>query len=160
MKRAIRDNSRLIKSFPELASFCNPSDRHAAWRTATQEIRWRYFLLAVPFLSMSFIVVPHLVRLLLVHLRALLNAPHLHSASNVVVFVCNGLNGFVVSGVLVHLFRKRIQRSLRSQLVARGTPICVECGYDLRGQLDPRCPECGRPFNGSLMKGQTHLERK
>jgi len=160
MKREIRDNSRLIKSYPELAFFSNPSDRYAAFRTAMREIRWRYFLLAVVFSIMLFIVVPHLVRLLLVHLRALLNAPHLHSVSNVVVFVCNGLNGVVISIVLIHVFRKRIQRSLRSQLVARGTPICVECGYDLRGQLDPRCPECGTPFDGSLIKGQTHLERK
>ncbi|MCY2952624.1 MAG: hypothetical protein NTU53_11725 [Planctomycetota bacterium] len=152
MKREIRDNSRLIKRFPELAFFSDPSDRYAAFRTAMREIRWRYFLLAAVFSSMSCLVVPYLVRLLLVHLRALLNAPHLHSVSRVVVGVCNGLIPLVIAFVLVHLFRKRIQRSLRSQLVARGTPICVECGYDLRGQLEPRCPECGKAFDPSLIQ--------
>ena len=24
--------------------------------------------------------------------------------------------------------------------------VCDSCGYDLRGQLEPRCPECGEPF--------------
>jgi hypothetical protein len=23
---------------------------------------------------------------------------------------------------------------------------CAECGYDLRATTDPRCPECGTPF--------------
>lgn len=24
---------------------------------------------------------------------------------------------------------------------------CLDCGYDLRGLPEPRCPECGRGFN-------------
>ena len=24
--------------------------------------------------------------------------------------------------------------------------VCDSCGYDLRGQLEPRCPECGESF--------------
>ena len=24
--------------------------------------------------------------------------------------------------------------------------VCVRCGYDLRGLPEPRCPECGTPF--------------
>jgi hypothetical protein len=28
-----------------------------------------------------------------------------------------------------------------------GPPICSHCGYDLRGQVDARCPECGTPFD-------------
>ena len=24
--------------------------------------------------------------------------------------------------------------------------VCDSCGYDLRGQIEPRCPECGEPF--------------
>ncbi len=26
---------------------------------------------------------------------------------------------------------------------------CANCGYDLRGLPEPRCPECGRPFRRS-----------
>ena len=24
--------------------------------------------------------------------------------------------------------------------------VCANCGYDLRGQIELRCPECGEPF--------------
>lgn len=43
--------------------------------------------------------------------------------------------------VLAWAFRKTVQRSLREQLVDRGVPICINCGYDVRGSKD-RCPEC------------------
>ena len=26
---------------------------------------------------------------------------------------------------------------------------CQDCGYDLRGQVDPHCPECGREFDSN-----------
>ena len=51
-------------------------------------------------------------------------------------------------GCVVVFFRKRsrIRQSLRECLRELGTPVCEKCGYDLRGQVTPRCPECGRPF--------------
>lgn len=51
------------------------------------------------------------------------------------------------------LLRPRIQRCLREQLVARGVPICLACGYDLRGQTIPRCSECGTECSPSLLTG-------
>jgi hypothetical protein len=30
--------------------------------------------------------------------------------------------------------------------------LCQSCGYDLRGQIEPRCPECGTTFDQSLVK--------
>ncbi|HPF41137.1 MAG TPA: hypothetical protein PK093_21060 [Phycisphaerae bacterium] len=47
--------------------------------------------------------------------------------------------------------RRSIQRNLRRQLIASGVPICIRCGYDLRGQEDARCPECGQPFAPALL---------
>jgi hypothetical protein len=44
-----------------------------------------------------------------------------------------------------------IRKSLRQSLQAKGIPICIPCGYDLRGQLEPRCPECGAPFDAHLV---------
>ena len=60
----------------------------------------------------------------------------------ILLVVCAGSTGLLWCQ---HRFwlRRLIQRNLREQLVARGVPICLECGYDLRGQVEPRCPECG-----------------
>ena len=45
-------------------------------------------------------------------------------------------------------FRAAVRRSLRKQLNQIGVPVCVKCGYDLRGSKD-RCPECGEEFGST-----------
>ena len=35
----------------------------------------------------------------------------------------------------------------RATVLERGGFRCQQCGYDLRGQALPRCPECGRQFD-------------
>jgi len=30
--------------------------------------------------------------------------------------------------------------------------LCVECGYSLKGLIEPRCPECNTPFDENLLK--------
>lgn len=54
------------------------------------------------------------------------------------------LSPYLVAHVVFYsLFQQRLRRSLRHQLAERGHTICVQCGYDLRGQSEARCPECG-----------------
>ncbi len=43
------------------------------------------------------------------------------------------------------LLRRAIHRTLRKYLCERGLTVCMRCGYDLRGQREQRCPECGAP---------------
>ncbi len=38
---------------------------------------------------------------------------------------------------------RRARRLLRSHLIRLGIPICLDCGYDLTGNVSGRCPECG-----------------
>ncbi len=41
---------------------------------------------------------------------------------------------------------RRIRLNLRRRLNDQGAVVCMRCGYDLRGQVERRCPECGEPF--------------
>jgi len=63
-----------------------------------------------------------------------------------------GLAGATIGLAIQYLFRKPLRKYLREQLNAKGVPICIACGYDLRGQVDPRCPECGTAFDPKLIK--------
>lgn len=42
-------------------------------------------------------------------------------------------------------------RELRDGVRAK-SGLCVECGYNLTGLRDPRCPECGTPFDPNLLR--------
>lgn len=55
-------------------------------------------------------------------------------------------------GLLMSYFWHRpLQRRLRAELLAQGIAVCLGCGYDLRGQTEPRCPECGKEFSPALL---------
>ncbi|NOX59372.1 MAG: hypothetical protein GXP29_11015 [Planctomycetes bacterium] len=41
---------------------------------------------------------------------------------------------------------KKFRRTLRERINEFGAPICLECGYQLKGLAKPRCPECGNSF--------------
>ncbi len=58
------------------------------------------------------------------------------------------------------LFRRHAVALLRQRLLWLGVPLCRQCGYDLRGQAVPRCPECGRAFDrGLLSAGPAKTDR-
>jgi len=69
---------------------------------------------------------------------------------------CVGAAGMMLCMLTVgawstYLARRRLRRYCRQRLVTKGVPICIECGYDLRGQVEPRCPECGKEFDPGLL---------
>ncbi len=37
---------------------------------------------------------------------------------------------------------------------------CPRCGYDLRGLPEPRCPECGEPFDPAELERHRHSQDK
>ncbi len=43
--------------------------------------------------------------------------------------------------------RRSGPKLLRRKLLERGVPVCMNCGYILRGCRGPNCPECGTPFD-------------
>ena len=54
---------------------------------------------------------------------------------------------FIVLTILLHFLtcRRQLQGLIRKDLVRRGIPVCVRCGYDRTGSAGKRCPECGEP---------------
>ena len=52
-------------------------------------------------------------------------------------------SGPIVSIAYLIWQRQRVRTSLRRQLVSIGRLVCTWCGYDLRGDVSGRCPECG-----------------
>jgi hypothetical protein len=74
-----------------------------------------------------------------------------------------GLVGGVLGALLGPLLEfllhhRRIQQALREVLVKQEIAVCLGCGYDLRGQTEPRCPECGQPFADSPLTTRTFAE--
>lgn len=61
------------------------------------------------------------------------------------------LGCFVGFFLLMLISRNNYRRFLREYLQTQGVPICSRCAYDLRGQTEPRCPECGEGFDISLL---------
>lgn len=51
------------------------------------------------------------------------------------------------------LARKAIARSLRRAICEHGIALCLECGYNLRGNVSGLCPECGKPVVGMSKRG-------
>lgn len=47
----------------------------------------------------------------------------------------------------------------RARVVERRGFRCRQCGYDLTGQVDPRCPECGLSFNDDEIARMKRLGR-
>ena len=43
-------------------------------------------------------------------------------------------------------------RFVRQYLQEQGIPVCLKCGYDLRGQTEARCPECASAFDEKLLE--------
>lgn len=62
----------------------------------------------------------------------------------VTYFALNGLLALGGQFAILFIGRKQAQREFRAIMTRRGEPMCLECGYNLRGSIEsPRCPECG-----------------
>jgi hypothetical protein len=102
---------------------------------------WRYYLIFLPILVLVvtsvfavFLPTGHLLLGAISHLWYLL----------LLGLLLNGLFSFLLVIVLGGIAMRMIMgKEIRRQLNRIAGPICIQCGYDLRGCADQRCPECG-----------------
>lgn len=124
--------------FPELERLETRRERRALWRAAYRPVvrGKRYWLIAIA----SQIALQLAFRLAGASAWAAFRPP----VSPSIFSGAAATLGAAVAGVLtLGLVRQALRRELRLRLNERALPTCLACGYDLRGAVARRCPECG-----------------
>ncbi len=137
---------RLARRYPELLLFPTERDAHQArqdwgWALMRRPRFWAILFPAAIGLGITVHVVGGAIR------QYLPLSPALHGG------LVGGVVGGTCGSAITWAWRREFRRHLRKCLVAHGVPVCIPCGYDLRGQTEPRCPECGAAFDASLLGG-------
>jgi hypothetical protein len=134
-----------MKQYPELQRFASPAEAKKAMRA------WQKRMLKMPLFWLGLVgytcCVGGLVFVILISLR-----PWLGLSQATVGGIVGGVTGGSGGVGLAWFWRHRCRRFLRRQVLASGVPICLKCGYDLRGSKG-RCPECGTEFESSGVEG-------
>ena len=151
MKR--RSDKFNLSKYPELRHF-NQDELEPALRKANQEVfslRGSYsgwYGLAI---VLGGIAAPALVHPTLVYLFS--RAFPSHSMPRPVsIGVSMSVSIGCAAWIALTVLSGKIRKSLRRQLLEAGVPICLKCGYDIRGLSTPRCPECGGEFDPALLE--------
>lgn len=134
--------------YPELRLFASSDEATAAIHEARMGI-WRsprVWLRAVAWLCVPVVTAVSVVAIVRLFWQ---QVPRTRSALPVIVSIITAL---VSSLGLRFAFRGPVRRALRVELCKRGVPVCVPCGYDLRGLQTRRCPECGAAFDPGLLE--------
>ena len=130
-----------MKQYPELQRFASQAEAKEAMRA------WQKRMLKMPLFWLGLFgytcCVGGLVFIILISLR-----PWLGLSAGMVGGIVGGVTGASGGVGLAWFWRHRCQRFLRQQLLAAGVPLCLKCGYDLRGS-EGCCPECGNEFESS-----------
>lgn len=79
-------------------------------------------------------------------------ASTLFGASWTAEIALSAIIGLAGGLAMTWLWRRDGALFLRQSLLDCGVPVCVDCGYCLRGLTSDRCPECGREIDERLAK--------
>lgn len=131
---------------PELNLFEWPGQRDRALREVATEalnpFRFRYWMAAVIIVT----AVLAILRVVDLATSYLTWPPIFDVLLRLVVWI------FTFMYVLRMLHRHALVRPLREKLLNANVPVCLQCGYCLRGMplSAGRCPECGQPFDDKV----------
>ena len=129
------------KLYPELRLLDTDAERKRLLRDAQRRMKHKGWYVAAFFVGIIVIVrLPSFVELLVgTYLPPFLRWP---------LSLFDGcLKGAVLGLALQRLWYKPLRDRVRRELIARGIPVCLHCGYSLTGLSEPRCPECGTSFD-------------
>ena len=121
------------EAFPEFYWFPTDRQRHDA-RNGLTKLRFSRWYLSLPLVVLGAI------------LPALVVVRWLRLPSWALVLILSCWFPLLMVGQF-WLSRRHIRTYVRQKLIEAGVPVCRQCGYDLRGQVEPRCPECGQAFH-------------
>lgn len=134
--------TRRVRRYPELALFPDEEDAARSLRQAAGEA-WlsafaSFILLALPMLlAGNWVLEPVLYPILRPSLR-------LSGWIGLVPLI-------ILAAVLVRRIPRRIRFNLRKALIYSLIPVCLTCGYSLRGLQPGICPECGAAWDPRLL---------
>lgn len=145
-----KKSARLISRFsgiPEADYFPSDEQRDVALAQVVKEVgNWRKNFYRVILL---FVLVNIAAHLLLWYVSRFVAIP-----SSIRTALPGGLIGGSFVFILNQIHRRKYPLLLRKKLIEQGVPMCLKCGYNLRGQptYSTRCPECGTAINDESKK--------
>ena len=127
-----------VALYPHLSLLDDMSAHEEVWRRAVRACRRSLFL------WMSMIVLALLSSPLL-YLTAVHEPgrfPHwLRPLMKVDIALC--ILWIALAVAYPYIARTRMRACILRAMAELGVPVCPQCGYDLRGSTESRCPECG-----------------
>lgn len=139
---------------PEVALFPTLEDRRKLLRDAQRALfarNWRFYAYVVATALVTGLLVARGFPFLLRYTRWLVPDQLMRFVALPLVLV-----GIYYAGLAL-FWRASLRRFVRRRLVELGVPVCQKCGYDCRGQREPRCPECGARFDPALLRSAGDL---
>ncbi|MBU0641038.1 MAG: hypothetical protein KKB50_19415 [Planctomycetes bacterium] len=139
--RRFRQIQKWKRWLPELEAYEDEQECIEDWKHAYNAAApWRWILVLLV-TTVCIGVAAALVRVLATR--------YIPIAEKWVPGVVGGILGGFFPIIYLWVFRRRVRKELHNRLLARGIRTCANCGYLLRGQSEPRCPECGTPYDDS-----------
>lgn len=127
--------------FPDLKRVDAKADRRELWRTAYNPVlkSVAYWLIAI---------VAQILGQAVFRFVTWQCAPFIGAYAVWLRLLAPGIGAMVAGVLTLWLVRRRITLNVRQQLMERGLPTCLACGYDLTGNVSGACSECGTSTEG------------